>query len=122
WIWVREQNLLDPDPRGVNRSSGSQPNTEKIGALKPAKSGVNTVSGGLNPQTGAIDSIAKVVNPGDLFNYIYPQLKPAGASDAFVEVDPLTNEPYEGEKRGSNKDHEKDFKRTRNTYRHRDFI
>jgi len=122
WIWVREQGLLDPDPRGVNRSSGSNPDTKDIGAIQPNGSSVNPKGGGLDTKTGTVATIDKVVNPGDLFNYIYPQLKPAGGSDKFVEVDPLTNEPKDGKKQKSNPDHEKDFKKTRNTYRHRDFI
>lgn len=113
WIWVREQNLLDPDPRGVNRRSGSEPDTSKIGATPKA-------SGSVNAEGGALKPLTKVVNPADLFRYIAPQLRASGGSDSFVDVDPVTNEPLS--KRGKNRDHEKDFAGTRNTYRHKEWI
>lgn len=121
WIWVREQNLLDPDPRGVERASGRSPNISDIGGIGPKGQGVGSDIGG-------IKTLTKVVTPGDLFNYIYPQLKPAGGPNRFVPVDRITNEPIvdrggsQAKKSRPNPDHEKDFSGTRNTYRHRDFI
>jgi hypothetical protein len=117
---VREQGLLDPDPRGVNRSSGGAPDTSKIGAI-PLR------DGSVNPKDGPIRPLAKVVNPADLFRYIAPQLRPAGAGRSFVDVDPLTNDIPAGSRhrinqRPENRDHEKDFEGTRNTYRHKDFV
>lgn len=119
WIWVREQNLLDPDPRGVERPSGGSPDTGKIGAATPTNGNGVDVTG--------IKPLAKVVSPADLFRYIAPQLRPSGAGQAFVDVDPVTNDfrvkdgkERKGDKK--NRDHEKDFAGTRNTYRHRDFV
>ncbi len=129
WIWVQEQNLLDPDPRGVNRNSGRNPNVSKIGAGAPRDGSVNSAVGD-NSAPGAeglpLKKLNRVVSPGDLFNYIYPQLKPSGAPNRFVRVDPITNDPINGNpkgtSRGSNPEHEKDFKGTRNTYRHKDWV
>jgi hypothetical protein len=116
WIWVQEQNLLDPDPRGVNQASGKEPKTAKIGALPKSKSGTNPDAGrGVRPLTVE-------TTPGDLFNYIAPQLQPLGASQKLVPVDTVTNEPKNGKKGKNNRDHQKDTARTRNTYRHKDFI
>ena len=116
WIWVREQNLLDPDPRGVSRGSGKAPQTGTIGAAQPAGKGVGTQAG-----NGTITEANRVVNPGDVFNYIAPQFRAAGASKALLRVDTQTNEPLPTTKPRSNRDHEKDFAGTRNTYRHKDF-
>jgi hypothetical protein len=120
WIWVREQGLLDPDPRGVNHASGDSPSTGKIAAI-PLK------DGSVNPEDGPLKPLAKVVNPADLFRYIAPQLRPAGGGRSFVDVDPITNDIPANSKRSinqrpENKDHQKDFARTRNTYRHKDFV
>jgi hypothetical protein len=119
WIWVREQNLLDPDPRGVNHASGKEPKTSRIGAARATDAA--------GPEGGPIKPLPKVVSPADLFRYISPQLRPAGAGREFVAVDSVTNDIPAGAKRGintrpENKDHQKDFARTRNTYRHKDFI
>ena len=110
WIWVKEQNLLDPDPRGVNQASGKQPRPTKIGAISP-----NDTRKGILP-------LSVVTSPGDLFNYIAPQLEPLGASSKLTKVDTQTNEPKPGTKKKNNPDHQKDKARTRNTYRHKDFI
>jgi hypothetical protein len=116
WIWVKEQNLLDPDPRGVNQASGEEPKTSKIGALPKSKSGSNPDAGrGIKP-------LSVVTSPGDLFNYIAPQLQPLGAAQKLLPVDPETNEPKKGTKKKNAKDHQKDTARTRNTYRHKDFV
>lgn len=121
FIWVREQNLLDPDPRGVNHASGKSPQPGRIGAIAPKKGTVNTEDG------GGLKPLSKVASPADLFRYISPQLRPAGAGRSFVDVDPITNDIPKGSgksfnQRPENKDHQKDLARTRNTYRHKDFI
>lgn len=110
WIWVQEQNLLDPDPRGVNQASGKEPNTKKIGAIQP-----NDTSKGVKP-------LSVVTSPGDLFNYIAPQLKPIGGASRLTQVDPQTNEPKPGTKKEKNRDRRRDTAGTRNTYRHKDFV
>lgn len=110
WGWVREQNLLDPDPRGVNQASGKEPNTAKIGAIQPSDT-----SKGVKP-------LSVVTNPGDLFNYISPQLQPVGATTKFTKVDPETNEPKVATKKEKTRAHRTDKAGTRNTYRHKDFI
>jgi hypothetical protein len=121
WIWVKEQGLLDPDPRGVKHASGDSPDTGKIGAIPLQDNSVNPESG------GGLKTLKKVVNPSDLFRYIAPQLRPAGAGRSFVDVDPVTNDiPANSGRsvnnRPENKDHQKDFARTRNTYRHKDVV
>ena len=110
WVWVQEQNLLDPDPRGVNQASGKQPKPSKIGAISPK----DTRKG--------VQPLSVVSRPGDLFNYIAPQLEPLGASSKLTKVDPETNEVKPGTKIKNNPEHEKDKAGTRNTYRHKDFI
>lgn len=110
WIWVKEQNLLDPDPRGVNQASGKEPKPTKIGAISK-----NDTSRGVKP-------LSVVSTPGDVFNYIAPQLQPLGSSSKLTKVDPQTNEVKPGTKIKNSPDHEKDKARTRNTYRHRDFL
>lgn len=110
WIWVKEQNLLDPDPRGVNQASGKEPKPTKIGAISK-----NDTSRGVKP-------LSVVSTPGDVFNYIAPQLQPLGASSKLTKVDSQTNEVKPGTKIKNNPDHQKDKARTRNTYRHKDFL
>lgn len=127
WIWVQEQNLLDPDPRGIRQVSGGSPKISKIGANGPSGQDVNSELDGAKIPGTVLRQAGKVISPGDLFNYIYPQLKPAGAPNKFKRVDPITNEPVDGGARAalhrqSNPDHEKDFAGTRNTYRHKDFV
>ena len=116
WVWVREQNLLDPDPRGVNQASGSEPNTKKIGAVPAFRDGFGTNTG------RGIRALSAVASPGDAFNYIAPQLRPLGAAKKLVAVDPNTNEPKSGMKFPDAPEHEKDKAGTRNTYRHKDFF
>ncbi len=126
WIWVQEQNLLDPDPRGIRQVSGGSPKISRIGANGPSGQDVNSELDGAKIPGTVLRQGGKVISPGDLFNYIYPQLKPAGAPNKFVRVDPLTNDPVHGSVRAQNRpenpDHEKDFQGTRNTYRHKDFV
>jgi hypothetical protein len=43
-----------------------------------------------------------------MFNYLAPQLRPAGDGDPLVKVDPLTNEPGKGERKRA-RERDKDF-------------
>ncbi len=116
WIWVREQNLLDPDPRGVNHASGKEPKTAQIGAIPEFKRGMSPSASNI------IRPLSAVASPGDAFNYIAPQLQPLGATRKLTRVDSQTNEVRPGTRIQNNRDHEKDKAGTRNTYRHKDFI
>jgi hypothetical protein len=79
WLRVREDNLTDIDPRGSN--------TAAIQAIPPA--GGNSV----NVQGGNPGSFTSTVNPGDLFNYIAPQLQPVAGARPLVQVNTATQEP-----------------------------
>ena len=115
WIRVKENNLIDPDPRGTEFSDNRQsPSTDRIEAV-PAD-GSN-----FNPKDGIPERFSKVINPGDAFNLIAPELRSVGESDPLVKVDPLTNEAGKGERRRA-KERNKDFAGTRYTVRHRDFF
>lgn len=125
WIRVKENNLLDPDPRGTEFDDNEgPPSTARIEAI-PAD------SRSVNPQDGAPANFTKIINPGDLFNFIAPQLQPLGDAKKLVPVDPLTNEIPESEedelnenekKKGRRKKERQDFAGTRYTTRHRDFF
>ena len=89
WLRVREDNLTNIDPRGSNpafqsASGASAPNTSKIQAIPPAGGSSVNVQGG-NP-----GSFTSTVNPGDLFNYIAPQLQAVAGARPLVKVDPAT--------------------------------
>jgi hypothetical protein len=114
YIRVKENGLLDPDPRGPDyRETRRAPNTGRIEAIPPDGDNVN-------PRAGYPRPFSKTINPGDMFNYVAPQLRPAGG-DPLVKVDPKTNEPGEGEKRKF-KERQKDFAGTRYTIRRKDFF
>ena len=115
WIRTRENGLVDPDPRGVGfKDTKSAPNTAKIQAIPNDSS--------FNPVTGQPANFNKIVNPGDLFNYIAPQLKAQGGAKDLVQVDPLTNEVSPGKKSAESKGRKNDFVGTRYTTRHKAFF
>lgn len=114
WIWVKENGLLDPDPRGPDfPEEKGAPNTGKIEAIPPDGNNVN-------PRSGVPKPFSKVINPGDVFNYLAPQLKPVGDADALKKVDPETNEADKGKKK--KKERDRDFDRSRYTRRHKDYF
>lgn len=120
WIRVQENNAIDPDPRGTTfNDNRSSPDSSKIQSIP-------TVSTDYNPKSGVPGKFTKNVNPGDVFNFLQPDLKSAGDAKDPVPVNPNTNEiPTNGTKdknRRDNKDRNKDFSGTRYTERHRDFF
>ncbi len=89
-IWVRENNLLNPDPRGTDYTPNlPPPNSDRIQSITPA-------TGSVNPKSGDPGVFTRPVNPGDVFNFIAPYLKPTGGARALVKVDPATNQPANG--------------------------
>jgi hypothetical protein len=114
WIRVRENNLIDPDPRGTNfRENNRAPQTRRIEAV-PA-SGSN-----YSPATGQPANFTQTINPGDVFNYIAPQLKPLEGANQLAPVEDSTNEASAGKKPAPSKSRRKDFAGTRYTIRQRD--
>jgi len=111
YIRVRENGLLDPDPRGTAAKDNYPfPNTSVIQSLPPDGHSVNPVGGIPSPFTSNI-------RPGDAFNYLSPLLNPAGGAP-LTPVDPATNnDTNSGVTTGRT-----DFKRTRSTERQRDFF
>ena len=79
WTRVRERNLLNPDPRGTNVPNTPAPNTAALGT-SPA------VPGDVNPQLGDPGGFAGDVNPGDISNFIAPQLTPTPAATPAATV------------------------------------
>jgi hypothetical protein len=113
WIRVKENNLIDPDPRGTTfGESGKGPSTGPIQAI-PAE-GIR-----YDPQDGIPGNFTSNVHPGDAFNYLQGLLDSAGDAEELTRVDRLTNEA-KGNRRST--DHNKDFAGTRYTTRHRDFF
>ena len=112
WIWVNENNLLSPDPRGPDYPDRKgNPNTGRLQAIPGQTSSVN-------PQGGIPGNFTKPVNPGDAFNYLQGQLTPLGTADSLQKVDPLTGETVGSRnhsKKGSN-----DLSGSRYTERYRD--
>jgi hypothetical protein len=120
WLRVRENNVIDPDPRGTEFDDNEKaPNGSKIQSVPP--NGTD-----FNPKPGVPGSFTSDVNPGDVFNFLAPELKSAGNAKDLVPVDRNTNEiPTNGTKdknRRDNKDRNKDFAGTRYTNRQRDFF
>ncbi|MEA3211731.1 MAG: hypothetical protein QOE70_4788 [Chthoniobacter sp.] len=120
YIRVLENNLVDPDPRGPGFDDNKgNPNTTVIQAIKPESQDVG-------PRPGDPGSFTKTVNPGDLFNYIAPQLQPLGDARPLVKVDPLTQEVPEDKDNELDKKNKKnqrhDLAGTRYTTRHKDFF
>lgn len=113
WIWVKENNQIDPDPRGTEFADNlAAPNIRRIQAI--GSDGDN-----YNPQDGIPSNFTSDVNPADVFNYIRKQLDPTGDADELVEVDEFNNAKRDPKdvKKGR-----KDLKNTRYTIRHRDFF
>lgn len=117
WIWVRENNLVDPDPRGADLKD------HKSGPATPRIQAIPTERDNLNPRAGDPGSFLRVVNPPDLFNYISPLLKPLGRAPSLVQVDPITQELPKGKKLEKTAKNPKrnDFGETHYTTRHRNF-
>jgi hypothetical protein len=105
---VRENNLLNPDPRGPGVGDGSAPNTAVIDAI-PAGPGVN-------PQAGNPGLFRVNVNPPDAFNYLAPMLQPLDNARSLSLVDPNTGEPI-GKHLQPNRGHPNNF-----TTRYRNFF
>ena len=112
WIRVRENNLIDPDPRGTefddNHGAGD---TDDIDAI--ASDDAN-----YNPEDGFPDNFEGVIDPADVFNYISDQLDPLGDADYLAEVN-RRNYPNGDPRRGRNRH---DLSGTRYTVRHREFF
>ena len=117
WARVRENNLLDPDPRGPDFKNESAPDTGKIEAIPPDGKSVN-------PKAGDPGRFTKIVNPPDVFNYLAPQLKPIGSAKPLVQVDPVTQEIPEGKKQEEKgkRDRQSDKSGTRYTRRYKNFF
>ena len=120
WIRVQENNAIDPDPRGTGFDDNQKAAESSTIQAIPGR-GTD-----FNPVAGVPGNFRKDVNPGDVFNFLQPDLKSAGNASDPVPVDRNTNEiPGNGTKdknRRDNKDRNKDFSGTRYTERHRDFF
>lgn len=115
YIRVKENGLLDPDPRGPGyRETRNAPDIDRIEAIPPERNSVN-------PKGGFPQPFTKTINPGDAFNYLAPQLRSAGSGEPLVKVDPQTNEAGKGE-RGRGKERDKDFEGSRYTTRQKEFF
>ena len=117
WIRVRENNLIDVNPRGTDVAVHAKaPDTSKIQAIQPAANSVN-------PQGGDPGSFDTTVNPGDVFNVIAPDLQPTGNARPLVQVDPATQNVPAGKSSGKTATSAKgrDFAGSHYTLRHRDF-
>ena len=116
WIRVRENNLIDVSSRGTDVAVHEKaPDTSKIQAIQPAASSVN-------PQGGDPGSFDGTVNPGDIFNYIAPDLQPTGNAQPLVQVDPKTQEiPAGKDTKAQKRKKGSDFAGSHYTLRHRDF-
>jgi hypothetical protein len=113
WIRVKENNLIDPDPRGTTfKNDGKNPDTRPIEAY-PSR------YDDYGPDT-YLDSFKETIDPSDVFNYIQDQLDPTGDAEELVRVDD-NNFPKEEQRRGGKKG-AKDFNGSRYTTRHRDFF
>ncbi len=121
WLWVNENNLVDPDPRGPGfDDNGGKPDTSSIQAIPPKGDNVN-------PRAGNPGMFRTTVNPPDIFNYIAPQLKPLGDGRPLEKVDPVTQEVPESERKSLDKSRNKDNQRhdlagTRYTRRQKNFF
>ncbi len=116
WIRTRENNLVDPDPRGADFVDRARPpDTASIEAI-PASSHE------VNPRSGNPGSFRTTVNPPDVFNYLAPQLRPISDARSLIRVDPVIQEiPADKELPDeSKKSKRNDLAGTRYTTRHRD--
>jgi hypothetical protein len=115
WIRTRENNLVDPDPRGTDVADHkSAPDTSAIEAA-PASSHE------VNPRSGP-GSFRTTVNPPDVFNYLVAKLRPISDARPLIRVDPVTQEiPKDKELPSeSKKARQNDLAGSRYTTRHRD--
>jgi hypothetical protein len=113
WIKVKENNAIDPDPRGTEFNDDyKQLDPTKIGAY-----GSNDEDYGPKTKPASFQSNT---SPADAFNYIYKQLKPTGNANELVGVD--ENNYVKGSKNGKAAHERSDFNHTRYTTRHRDFF
>ncbi len=116
YLWVKENNLVDPDPRGSDFVEGDhRPDSKDIQAIPTDQNSVN-------PKTGIPGPFVDRVDPGDAFNYLAPELKPLGNAKGLVGVDPNTNRPGPDEKDQQAKKKDNDFKGSRYTRRFKDFF
>ena len=113
WTRVRENNLLDPDPRGPGASDSPALATGTIQAIP------TTPAGNLG---GPITPFRTTVNPGDVYNYIAPGLTPLAGSRPLVAVDPKTGQVPAGTKLPQPVGGRGDLSGTRYTTRHKDFF
>jgi hypothetical protein len=115
WIRVKENNLLDPDPRGptFNNRYGAA-DTSDIEAIPSDGSNYN-------PADGIPFAFSKNINPADIFNYIHNQLEPTGDADHLIPVE-KNNYPGDGEEPNDGHKGRKDFNGSRYTVRQRDFF
>ncbi len=113
WLWVQENNLIDPNPLGSNPPGEHQqepPNSNKIQSIPKDGSSVN-------PRTGDPGTFGKTINPADVFNFIAPSLQPTNGARDLVKTDPVTNQPVKGKKGKVNNSNRSDY-----TERARDFF
>ena len=115
WTRVRENNVLNPDPRGTGAVSTAVPNTSAIGAV-PA-----TV-GSANPQSGNPGLFTSDVNPSTAFNYLAPQLQPLGNAKALVPINGTTATATTVTNNSTAGTAGNDFSGTHYTTRFRDFF
>ena len=76
WTRVRENGLLNPDPRGTNGGFRTTPNIAAIG------SSIN--------QSGNPGFFSSDVNPSTVFNYLAPQLQPLGNAKTLIPINGTT--------------------------------
>jgi len=113
WVRFKENNNIDPDPRGTEfDDNDGPPSTSKIQAYPSNGSDYG-------PQTDPAFFHSNV-SPANVFNYIHDQLKPTGDASKLVEVD--ENNYPKGDKDGKPDHNKKDLNGTRYTTRHRDFF
>jgi hypothetical protein len=114
FLWVNENNLVDPDPRGSDYvESRGGPNTGKINAIPSDGKSVN-----VKPGLGAV-SFNNPQNPGDVFNYLAPQLDPLGNAKTLKKVDPATNSTSA---KGKDSGRNNDLAETRTARRFKEFF
>ena len=112
-IRFKENNNIDPDPRGTEfKGDGHPPETKVIEAFPSNGSDYGPVTEPTFFQSN--------VSPANVFNYIHNQLKPTGDAAKLVEVDE-NNYPKDG-KDGKPSNNKKDQNGTRYTTRTRDFF
>ena len=76
WTRVRENNLLNPDPRGTGGGATAVPNTAAIGSFTAGQGNPGLFTSNVNPSTA--------------FNYLSSQLQPLGNAGALVPINGTT--------------------------------